>query len=99
MTTRSQHRRGVRTIAPMGPRTLGQHKTYSKTVPPNVRCPTCGVLMRRHKKCLACRVLIGRGHDAAADDRLCEGCVAQRNSGPIGAALVAEAIEENKQWA
>ena len=98
MTTRSQHRRGVRTIAPMGPH-FGQHKKRTTAIPPNVRCPKCGMLMRRHKKCLACRVLIGRGHDAAANEGLCESCVAQRNSGPIGAALVAEAIEENKQWA
>ena len=99
MTTRSQHRRGVHTIAPMGPRILGQHKTYSKTVPPNVRCPTCGVLMRRHKKCLACRLLVGYGHEAATSDRLCKGCQAQQDSGEVGAALVRIAIEENKQWA
>ena len=99
MTTRSQHRRGVRTIAPMGPRTLGQHKKRTTAIPRNEPCPTCGVLMRRHKKCLACRVLIGRGHDAAADDRLCEGCQAQRDHGELGAAMVRIAIEENKQWA
>ena len=68
-------------------------------IPPNVRCPTCGVLMRRHKKCLACCVLIGRGHEAATSDRLCEGCQAQRDSGELGAAMVRIAIEENKQWA
>ena len=54
---------------------------------------------RSQHRCLACRALIGPGH---ASDRsyegLCEGCVTQRDSGPIGAALVAGAIEENKQW-
>ena len=88
MTTRSHHRRGVRTIAPMGPRTLGQHKKRTTAIPPNVRCPTCGVLMRRHKRCLACRVLVGYGH---ANDRtaweLCEGCLTQQNSGEGGAAI------------
>ena len=99
MTTRSQHRRGVRTIAPMGPRTLGQHKKRTTAIPPNVRCPKCGVLMRRHKRCLACRVLVGYGHEAATSDRLCKGCQAQQDSGEVGAAMVRIAIEENKQWA
>jgi len=97
MTMRSHHRRGVHTHS-MGPRTLGPHEHYYRAVPPNVRCPTCGVLMRKHKRCLACRVLIGSGH---ANDRtaweLCEGCLTQQNSGEGGAAMVRIAIEENRQ--
>ena len=98
MTTRSHHARGVHTHS-MGPRTLGPHEHYYRAVPPNVRCPTCGVLMRKHKRCLACRVLIGSGHEAATSDRLCEGCQAQRDSGEGGAAMVRVAIEENRQGA
>jgi len=88
---RNHHARGVHTIAPMGPRTLGQHKAYYTATLEHEPCPVlgCGQIMGEHVKCTACNVLIGRGHnDDRCYDGLCAACVVQRDSGPVGEAMV-----------
>lgn len=42
-------------------------------------CPICGVVIRQHKRCAACEILIGSGHEEPEtnSDGLCSGCVSR----------------------
>ena len=66
----------------------------------NEPCPVCGVIIRKHEKCQACRALIGREHsELRTYDGLCESCISrQRDLSKQGALQVAAAIQRNSGW-
>ena len=48
-------------------------------IPATHNCPKCGVIMGNHPRCVACGILLGRGHeDRALLDGMCRGCVDHR---------------------
>jgi len=79
----------------------GRQKEYFAGVGSNDPCPTCGVIMRKHEKCRACRALVGNGHaELRTYDGVCESCISrQRDVNRRGSLEVAAAIRRNAGWA